>query len=87
MWRGHAVRVRTSMHAIQVRKPDDATLAFLLGLALGVMLTLSVVELWLNNALENGWTVITIATGMGAALYYVVQPFFPEFEVRRLAKL
>ena len=58
-----------------------------MGLALGVMLTLSVVELWLNNALENGWTVITIATGMGAALYYVVQPFFPEFEVRRLAKL
>jgi zinc transporter ZupT len=65
----------------QVRKPDDATLAFLLGLAYGVMLTLSVVELWAKNAIENGWVMVTAATLAGAALYYFVQPLFPEFEV------
>jgi hypothetical protein len=70
-----------SMLWAQVRKPDDSTLAFLLGLAMGVMLTLSVVELWLKNAMENGWATITMATLMGAGVYYVLQPFFPEFEV------
>jgi hypothetical protein len=65
----------------QARKPDDAALAFLLGLALGVMLTLSVVELWVKNAMEHGWLAISAATLAGAALYYFAQPFFPEFEV------
>jgi hypothetical protein len=48
---------------------------------MGVMLTLSVVELWIKNAMENGWANITMATLMGAGVYYVLQPFFPEFEV------
>ena len=69
------------MSAVQIRKPDDATLAFLLGLALGVMLTLSVVELWLNNAIENGWLMISAANVAGILLYYCVQPLIPEFEV------
>jgi hypothetical protein len=74
----------TSVGAIiaVVRKPTDATLAFLLGLALGVMLTLSVVELWVKNGIEFGWVMITIATLAGAALYYFAQPYFPDFEVR-----
>ena len=63
---------------MQARKPDDATLAFLLGLALGVMLTLSVVELWVKNALEHGWVAISVATLAGAALYYFAQPFSPS---------
>ena len=67
---------------MQVRKPDDATLAFLLGLALGVMLTLSVVEMWVNNAMQHGWLLITIFFGAGGALYYFAQPYFPEFDVR-----
>jgi hypothetical protein len=67
---------------VQVRKPDDSTLAFLLGLALGVMMTLSVVELWVNNAMEHGWVMITAANAAGASLYYFLQPYFPEFEVR-----
>jgi len=66
---------------LQVRQPDDSSLAFLLGLALGVMATLSVVELWLNNALAHGVLPVTLATLLGAAAYYFAQPFFPEFEV------
>ena len=69
------------MAQLQVRKPDDATLAFLLGLALGVMLTLSIVELWLNNAMEHGWLMVSVANIAGIVLYYFVQPLFPEFEV------
>lgn len=38
-----------------VRQPDNAALAFLLGTAIGVMATLSVIEMWLNNALEHGF--------------------------------
>jgi zinc transporter ZupT len=68
-------------HQVQVRKPDDSTLAFLLGLALGVMATLSIVELWIKNALENGPLAISAATVAGALVYYIIQPFVPEYEV------
>jgi zinc transporter ZupT len=71
----------SSKFGAQVRKPDDSTLAFLLGLAMGVMLTLSIIELWIKNAMANGWPIITMATMMGAGMYYVLQPLFPEFEV------
>jgi zinc transporter ZupT len=57
-------------------------LAFLLGLAIGVMATLSIVELWIKNAVENGVAPISAATVAGALLYAVIQPFVPEFEVR-----
>ena len=67
---------------LQIRKPDDATLAFLLGLALGVMATLSLVELWIKNAAVHGFVMITVSLAAGFLLYYVAQPFFPEFEVR-----
>lgn len=73
--------LRPNVRTVQVRHPNDASLAFLLGLALGVMAMLSVVELWINNALENGVLPITAATLAGAAAYYFVQPFFPDFEV------
>lgn len=65
----------------QVRKPNDATLAFLLGLAVGVMATLSVVELWIKNGIENGVLPTSIAVAGGVLLYRLMQPYFPEFEV------
>ena len=41
-----------------VRRPEAALLAFMLGLAIGVMATLSVLELMIKNAIENGaWQV------------------------------
>lgn len=67
---------------LQVRKPNDATLAFLLGLAVGVMATLSIVELWIKNGIENGFVSTSVAVTGGVLLYRVLQPYFPEFEVR-----
>ena len=54
-----------------IKRPDDALLALLLGIAIGVMFTLSFVEMFIHNALENGWWQITLAVGLGALLYQV----------------
>lgn len=67
-----------------VRQPDDALLALLLGNAIGVMLVLSVWEMWLHNAAAHGWPEITIAFAMGALLYQLVQPYIPEFGTHHL---
>ncbi|KAI7843151.1 hypothetical protein COHA_003322 [Chlorella ohadii] len=67
-----------------LRQPDDALLALLLGNAMGVMLLLSVWEMWLHNAMEHGWPEITIAFGLGALLYQLIQPFIPEFGTHHL---
>ena len=37
------------------KKPDAKLFAFLLGTAIGVMATLSIVELYVKNVLENGF--------------------------------
>ena len=37
-----------------IRRPEAALLAFMLGLAIGVMATLSVLELMIQNAIDNG---------------------------------
>jgi len=63
------------------RKPDNALLAFLLGTAIGVMATLSVVELYVKNVLENGFVGISLATTSGAMVYVVVEPLLPKAEV------
>ena len=63
-----------------VRKPGNDLLSFLLGIAIGVMATLSVLEMWLHNAFEHGPIAITAATAVGVALYYIAQPYFPDFE-------
>ena len=63
------------------RKPDNALLAFLLGTAIGVMATLSVVELYVKNVLENGFVGISLATASGAMVYVVVEPLLPKAEV------
>ena len=63
------------------RKPDQKLLAFLLGTAVGVMATLSVVELYVKNVIENGFVGITLATACGAMVYVVVEPLLPKAEV------
>ena len=63
-----------------VKKPGNDLLSFLLGVAIGVMATLSVLEMWLHNAIEHGPLAITAATAAGVALYYAAQPYFPDFE-------
>lgn len=37
-----------------IRRPESALLAFMLGLAIGVMATLSILELMIQNAIDNG---------------------------------
>ena len=63
-----------------VKKPGNDLLSFLLGVAIGVMATLSILEMWLHNAVEHGPIAITAATAAGVALYYAAQPYFPDFE-------
>ncbi|KAI3425977.1 hypothetical protein D9Q98_007945 [Chlorella vulgaris] len=62
-----------------IKQPDDALLAFLLGNAIGVMVLLSVAEMWIHNALSHGWLEITVAFGLGALLYHFCQPYIPDF--------
>ena len=67
-----------------VKKPGNDLLSFLLGVAIGVMATLSVLEMWLHNAVEHGPVAITAATAAGVALYYAAQPYFPDFETHQV---
>lgn len=62
-----------------IKRPGPALLAFLLGVAIGVMALLSVVELWIRNAVDNGPVWVTLSLGLGAGLYYVAHPYFPDF--------
>lgn len=63
------------------KKPDQKMLAFLLGTAIGVMATLSIVELYVKNVIENGFVGVTLATGAGALLYVFLEPLLPKGEV------
>ena len=62
-----------------VKRPGPGLLAFLLGVAIGVMVTLSAAEMYIRNAWENGFWGISAAAGCGVALYYFLQPFLPDF--------
>jgi len=55
------------------RRPNDSTLAFLLGVAIGVMMLLAVVEMWVHNAFEHGVFVVTVGFVAGAGLYGLLQ--------------
>eukprot|EP01025_Chloroclados_australasicus_P043174 TRINITY_DN45_c4_g1_i2.p1 TRINITY_DN45_c4_g1~~TRINITY_DN45_c4_g1_i2.p1 ORF type:complete len:1543 (-),score=216.85 TRINITY_DN45_c4_g1_i2:1008-5513(-) len=70
-----------------IRRPDDGLLAFLLGVAIGVMTSLSIAELWLRNAIHNGFIVTTLSLFGGGLLYYVVQPFIPEVDAQDMVKI
>ncbi len=63
------------------KRPDAKLLAFLLGTAIGVMSTLSFVELYVKNILENGFWGVTLSTMAGAVLYAVVEPLLPHVDL------
>lgn len=69
-----------------LQRPDNYRLAFLLGIAIGVMASLSILEMFLHNALENGFGV-TPSFIAGAAAFYFANPYFPEFDVSGLSKV
>lgn len=56
-------------------------MAFLLGIAIGVMGSLSILEMYLHNAMQNGFAGVTIASVSGAVVFYLINPYFPEFDV------
>ena len=62
-----------------IRRPEAGLLAFLLGTAIGVMATLSVLELFIENALENGVVEVSIASAFGFAAYVLLEPLLPHF--------
>ena len=63
-----------------MKKPDQKMLAFLLGTAIGVMATLSLVELYVKNLLQNGFVEVTVAMCIGAVVYLVLEPLLPKTE-------
>eukprot|EP00879_Flechtneria_rotunda_P010568 GHRR01011048.1.p1 GENE.GHRR01011048.1~~GHRR01011048.1.p1 ORF type:complete len:142 (+),score=42.01 GHRR01011048.1:196-621(+) len=61
------------------RVPDEATLAFLLGTAVGVMTTVSAAELWVRTALEQGdWLGISASVAAGVGVFAVLDPLLPK---------
>lgn len=78
LWGTHGVLWGTNDQII--RRPGPGLLSLLLGLAIGVMATLSMIEMWLHNAYEHGPLSITGAVAVGAGLYCLLQPYFPDFE-------
>ena len=64
------------------KKPDARAMAFLLGVAIGVMTTLSFVELYVKNVIEHGILRVTGATMGGAGLYACAAPLLPNTEQR-----
>ena len=73
-------RQRVLQHTAQiVKRPGPGLLAFLLGVAIGVMFTLSAAEMYIRNAYEHGFWSISAAVLGGVALYYFLQPFLPDF--------
>lgn len=59
--------------------PDESTLAFLLGSAVGVMSTVSIAELWWHKAVEHGnWLGMTAAVAAGGILFAVLDPLLPK---------
>lgn len=55
-----------------LKRPDQETMAFLLGLAAGVMMTVSIVELIVRNAMEHNALLVLISAGLGALAYYLL---------------
>ena len=62
------------------KKPDARALAFLLGIAIGVMSSLSFIELYAKNVMEYGFLPVTASALAGAGLYACVAPCLPNPE-------
>ena len=63
-----------------VKKPDQKLLAALLGVAIGVMGSLSLLELLIRNALDHGIFAVSFSMTLGLATYHLLQPYLPDFD-------
>ncbi len=58
-----------------VKEITQEMMAFLLAMAAGVMLLVSVLDLWFGQAMENGFIPITLSFGVGVAIVYAVSMY------------
>ncbi len=58
-----------------VKEISQEMMAFLLAMAAGVMLLVSVLDLWFGQAIENGFLPITLSFGVGVGLVYAVSMY------------
>ncbi|GLC41976.1 hypothetical protein PLESTM_001272600 [Pleodorina starrii] len=84
LWLATMAGLSTSLGAALaiVRKPSASSMAALLGVALGVMATVSCVELVARNAMSGeGDPFLIVAAAMSGALtYYMLEPLFPKMD-------
>ena len=53
-----------------VKEISNEMMAFLLAMAAGVMLLVSILDLWFGQAIENGFVPITLSFGVGVGIVY-----------------
>ena len=58
-----------------VKEITQELMAFLLAMAAGVMLLVSVLDLWFGQAMENGFIPITLSFGVGVGIVYAVSMY------------
>ncbi|CAD7696209.1 unnamed protein product [Ostreobium quekettii] len=75
----HHLRVFLPFRQV-LQKPDDKLLSLLLGLAIGVMASLSIAQLYLESAIRLGLVPVTVVFGFGAASYYALHSYFPVID-------
>ena len=63
-----------------VKEITAEMMAFLLAMAAGVMLLVSVLDLWFGQAVENGFVPITISFGIGIFIVYAVSIYATKDE-------
>ena len=63
-----------------VKEISQEMMAFLLAMAAGVMLLVSVLDLWFGQALENGFLPITLSFGIGMGIVYAVSMYATKGE-------
>ena len=63
-----------------VKEISQEMMAFLLAMAAGVMLLVSVLDLWFGQALDNGFLPITLSFGVGISIVYGVSRYTTKGE-------
>ena len=58
-----------------VKEISQEMMAFLLAMAAGVMLLVSVLDLWFGQAMENGFLPITLSFGVGVGIVYAASMY------------
>lgn len=70
-----------------IKKPDESLLAFLLGIAFGVMMMLSLVELFWDTATRQGFPVVFIAAVIGSSFYSIMRRCLPESDLAQIQEV